>query len=306
MGDAGLAVVVRSTVKPFQALPLLLAGGEAAFALSAADLALLCSSHSGTPEHRRRALSLLERGGFTTGDLLCGSHRPLGEETAAAEEFAGVSWSALHNNCSGKHAGMLLACRLLGFDPAGYIAADHPLQRRIAGELAALLGLPESFSPCGIDGCSAPTFVLPLALLARAFACLAAPAAATAASARKDDRAAALGRLCAAMGEQPEMVAGPGRFTTALIAATAGRLVGKEGAEGVYVVAARGPRPLGIALKIADGSERCRDVVVLELLARLGLLDELERRALAAYDRPVVRNHRGTAVGEIAADFELD
>lgn len=297
--------MVRSTVKPFQALPLLLAGGEAAFALGAADLALLCSSHSGTPEHRRRTLSLLERGGFAAGDLLCGAHRPLGEETARAEELTGTSWSALHNNCSGKHAGMLLACRRLGFDPAGYIAADHPLQRRIVGELGAILGLPESFAPCGVDGCSAPTFVLPLALLARAFACLAAPAVAPGVSGHEGARAAALGRLCAAMGEHPEMVAGPGRFTTALIAATAGRLVGKEGAEGVYVVAARGSRPLGIAIKIADGSERCRDLVVLELLDRLGLLAVAEREALAAYDRPVMRNHRGIVVGEIRADFDL-
>ena len=305
-GDAALPVVVRSTIKPFQALPLLLAGGEAAFALSAADLALICSSHSGTPQHRARALSLLERAGFAESDLLCGAHRPLGEETASAEERLGLPWTALHNNCSGKHAGMLLACRLLGFDPSDYIAAEHPLQRAIAAELAGVLGLSQPIAPCGIDGCSAPTFTLPLVELARAFAQFAASGSSAVASGREAEREAALGRLSAAMAAHPEMVAGPERFTSELIAATSGRLIGKEGAEGVYVVAARGPRPLGIAIKIADGSERSRDVVVLELLDRLELLAAGERQALAAYDRPTLRNHRGLTVGEIVADFELE
>lgn len=306
VGDAALPVVVRSTIKPFQALPLLLAGGEAAYDLCGADLALICSSHSGAPEHRARALALLERGGFTEDDLLCGAHRPLGEVTAAAEERLGRPWTPLHNNCSGKHAGMLLACRRLGFDPAGYIATEHPLQRAIAGELAAALGLPLPFVPSGIDGCSAPTFTLPLADLARAGALLASPLPVATAAGLEDTQAEALGRLAEAMAAHPEMVAGAERFTTALIAATSGRLVGKEGAEGVYVVAARGPRPIGIALKIADGSERCRDIVVLELLDRLGLLASQERRALRAFDRPVLHNHRGLEVGEIVADFELD
>jgi len=301
-GDPDLPVVVRSTVKPFQALPLLLAGGEAAFALSAEDLALLCSSHSGTPAHRVRAQAMLERAGFTSQDLLCGAHRPLGEATAVAEECREVTWTALHNNCSGKHAGMLLACRRLGLDPAGYVDPQHPLQRSIAAELGAAVGLPGAVTPCGIDGCSAPTFALSLALLARGFAALAAPR-----SAGLDaTRAGALGKLAASMAAHPEMVAGPGRFTTALIAATGGRLIGKEGAEGVYAVAIRGPRPAGLALKIADGAERARDVVVLELLQRLGAIDVAERLTLAAFDRPVARNHRSMEVGRIEAEFELD
>lgn len=305
-GDVALPVVVRSTIKPFQALPLLLAGGESAFSLTAADLALICSSHSGTPEHRSRARSLLERAGFTESDLLCGAHRPLGEATARTEEPLGLPWTALHNNCSGKHAGMLLACRLLDLDPVDYIAVDHPLQRAIAAELAGILSLPQSFAACGIDGCSAPTFTLPLAGLARGFALLAASSSAEGAVGLPVGRGAALGRLTGAMASHPDMVAGPERFTSALIAATSGRLVGKEGAEGVYAIAVRAPRPLGIAIKIADGSERCRDVVVLELLDRLELITAGERQSLAAYDRPTLHNHRGLAVGEIAADFELE
>lgn len=308
-GDAALPIVVRSTVKPFQALALLLSGGEAAYSLAGEDLALLCSSHSGTPAHRDRARSLLARGGFGEGDLLCGAHRPLGEATALAEERLapeqGASWTALHNNCSGKHAGMLLACRRLGFDPAGYIDPHHPLQQRISAELGEVLGGGAPVAPCGIDGCSAPTFAVPLASLAKGFAALADPEA----CGLDPARAAALRRLCGSMADHPEMVAGPGRFTTALIAATAGRIVGKEGAEGVYAVAVRGPHPLGVALKIADGangSERCRDIVVLELLQRLGVLAPDERLALAAFAPPHELNHRGLAVGRIEADFELE
>lgn len=226
--------------------------------------------------------------------------------TAQAEERGdsgqGAPWTALHNNCSGKHAGMLLACRQLGFDPAGYIDPQHPLQQRIAAELGEVLGAGAPVPPCGIDGCSAPTFAVPLAALARGFAALADPAA----SGLDAKRADALGRLGSSMAAHPEMVAGPGRFTTALIAATAGRVVGKEGAEGVYALAVRGPRPLGIAIKFADGAERCRDIVVLELLQRLGALRPAERAALAGFDPPVERNHRGLAVGRIEAEFELD
>ena len=197
---------------------------------------------------------------------------------------------------------MLLACRQLGLDPAGYIDPQHPLQQRIAAELGVVLGAGAPVPPCGIDGCSAPTFALPLAALAQGFARLAGPGA----SGLDAARAAALDRLGASMAACPEMVAGPGRFTTALIAATAGRVIGKEGVEGVYALAVRGPHPLGAALKFADGAERCRDIVVLELLHRLGALDPAERTALAAFDPPVERNHRGLAVGRIEADFELE
>jgi L-asparaginase II len=197
---------------------------------------------------------------------------------------------------------MLLACRRLALDPAGYIDVQHPLQQRIATEIGAAVGLAGAANACGIDGCSAPTFALPLSVLARGFATLAGPDVARLETPRAD----ALGRLCRAMAANPEMVAGPGRFTTALTAATGGRVVGKEGAEGVYALAVRAPRPFGIALKIADGAERCRDLIVLELLTRLEVLSADERLALADFDQQVVRNHRGVVVGRVVADFTLD
>ena len=302
LGDPRLATYARSAAKPFQALPLNLAGGAERFALASADLALICASHGGTPEHTARVETLLARGGFTPADLLCGAHAPMDPESAVRLAAEGAQPTALHNNCSGKHAGMLLACRLLGFDPADYIAPSHPLQQRILGHVARISGLPAEEIGIGVDGCSAPTFHLPLAAVARCYAALAHSRAAEIDGETK----AALERIVQAMGEAPEMVAGPGRFTTRLIAATGGRVVGKEGAEGFYGVAVRGPVALGVALKIADGGERGRDGVVLAILGQLGALSGAELRELADHAEAPLYNHRGMRTGEVVADVELE
>jgi L-asparaginase II len=301
LGDPGMATYVRSAAKPFQALPLVLAGGIERFSLTAADLALICASHGGTPEHTARAASLLDRGGFTTADLLCGAHPPMDRESARRLLAEGASPTALHNNCSGKHAGMLLACRLLDLPTADYIDAAHPLQQRILGHVARLCGLPVEGVGVGVDGCSAPTFHLPIEAAARSYAALAYGAGAGFDGALGE----ALERIVRSMAAAPEMVAGPGRFTTRLIAATGGRVVGKEGAEGFYTLAVRGPVALGIALKIADGGERCRDGVVLDVLRQVGSLSGTELAELADFYAPPLYNHRGLRTGSMVPEVEL-
>lgn len=302
LGDPRTATHVRSAAKPWQALPLVLAGGVERFRLAPADLALICASHGGTPAHTARAADLLARGGFAEADLLCGAHPPLDRDAAQELARAGRAPGPLHNNCSGKHAGMLLACRLLELPAADYIAPGHPLQRRILAQVARVCALPAAEVGIGVDGCSVPAYHLPLAAAARGYAALADPRAAG----LEPQAAEALGRIAAAMGAAPEMVAGPGRFTTALIAATGGRVLGKEGAEGFYGVAVRGPVALGITLKVADGGERCRDSAVLDLLRQLGSLSGEELSALAGFYRPTLRNHRGLAVGEVVPELELE
>lgn len=305
LGDPNVRTFFRSSAKPFQALPLVMAlqaekgdGPE----LDDADLGVICASHSGGPEHVRRAASLLERGGFGPDDLQCGAHWPLGSaETQALRESGGAP-GPLHNNCSGKHAGMLLACRVSGFPPESYLDPDHPLQRRIASEVARFTGLEEDDLGRGIDGCSAPTFHLPLAAAARAWAKLAAPELAG----LPEDVCRAVHRIVGAMGREPRMVAGEGRFTTRLAEATGGRVVGKEGAEGIYTVAVRGPVALGVAFKVADGAERARDGVAMELLRQIGSLSGAEFDALRKHYRPEIQNHRGLVVGRIVPDFELE
>ncbi len=305
LGDpesAETATFLRSAAKPFQALPLLLGGGAERFGLDGADLALVCASHSGGPEHVARAAALLEKGGFAVGDLLCGAHPPLGREEARRLRREGTAPTPLHNNCSGKHAGMLLACRLLGFPKEGYVDSDHPLQRLILEQVSRLAGVPAGEIGVGVDGCSVPAYRLPLAAAARGYAALADPQAAG----LPGDVAAAVRRAIGAMAGAPEMVAGPGRFTTRLIAATGGRVVGKEGAEGFYALAVRGPVALGIALKIADGGERCRDGAVLDLLRQMGSLSGAELAELDDLYRPVLRNWRELAVGEVRPDLALE
>jgi L-asparaginase II len=305
LGDpeaAGAATFLRSAAKPFQALPLLLAGGAERFGLDAADLALVCASHSGGPEHVARAAALLAKGGFTVDDLLCGTHAPLGRDEARLLRQEGIAPTPLHNNCSGKHAGMLLACRLLGFPKEGYVDPGHPLQRLVLEQVSRLTGVPAEEIGLGVDGCSVPAFHMPVAAAARGYAALADPAAAG----LPGDLAAAVRRAIAAMAAAPEMVAGRGRFTTRLIATTGGRVIGKEGAEGFYAVAVRGPVALGIALKIADGGERCRDGAVLDLLRQMGSLSGEEFAALADLYRPVLRNCRELAVGEVRPELELE
>ncbi len=304
-GDAEAPIYARSAAKPFQALPLLLAGGEKRFRLGDAELALLCASHGGEPAHVAGARALLTRGGFRAADLECGAHAPMHEPSARALVRKGDAPTALHNNCSGKHAGMLLACRALDLPSAGYTDAAHPLQRRIRSLLARYAGVPESRITVGVDGCHLPVFRLPLAGLATAYARLAAPRLAG----EDPPAAAARARLVRAMTRRPDMVAGTGRFTTDFMLRGEGRWIGKEGAEGVYAAAVlprrRGEKAIGVAFKIEDGSARPRDAVTLAILDRLAVLPLEDRRALAAYAEPVIVNARGAEVGRIEADVPL-
>ncbi len=305
-GDPSLPVYARSAAKPFQVMPLLLAGGAKAFRLEDAEIALMCASHGGEPRHVRLAERILRRGGFKPGDLLCGAHSPMHEPSARELGRRGQAPSVLHNNCSGKHAGMLLACRLLDFPHADYTDASHPLQRRIRTLLARYGGVPESAIAVAVDGCNAPVFRLPLSALATAYAAL------VAGPLPGEDRAAAgvRARIVRAMTKEPSMVAGAGRFTTDFLAAGRGKWIGKEGAEGVYAVGltagVRGGRTaVGIAFKIEDGSARPRDAVTLDVLSRLDALPLPLRRALAAYAEPVLRNARGIEVGRIDAEVPV-
>jgi L-asparaginase II len=307
LASAGLprsGIYWRSAAKPFQAMALLEAGGEEAFRLGSDEIALLCASHGGEPRHVAVARRLLERGGFGPEDLACGAHLPMHEPSARALLAASKRPTALHNNCSGKHGGLLLACRLLGFDAQGYWQPDHPIQRIVKKRLAAYCDVPVSRIGIAVDGCSLPVFHLPLSRLALAYARLVAPARENETGDPEVRR-----RICRAMWESPGMVAGRDRFTTDFLAAGPGRWIGKEGAEGVYAMGVssrrRGEKALGIAFKLEDGSARARDAVALDILSRLDRLPGSARRVLARYLSPVLRNARGLDVGRIVAEVPL-
>jgi L-asparaginase II len=301
-GDWNAPVFARSTAKPFQAMPLLMAGGERKYRLGDPAIALLCGSHGGEPRHLKVAMELLRRGRFRVEDLRCGADAPTNEASARALVRSGRPPTPLHNNCSGKHAGMLLACRLLDLPPENYTDPGHPLQRRIRSLLARYADMPESEITAAVDGCSAPAFRLPLSGLAVAYAKLAAGRL------EGEDRpgADARARIWRAMTRRPEMVAGEGRFTTAFIEAGRGRWIGKEGSEGVYAIAIRPAgrkgKAIGLAFKIEDGSGRAREAIALQVLEGLGELPTEVRRDLAAYAEPILHNAAGAEIGRIEAE----
>lgn len=288
-------VYLRSAAKPFQAMPLLEAGGERAFRLTSSDIALMCSSHGGEPRHVAGVRRLLARGDFSERDLCCGAHWPMHEPSARSLRRRGRKATALHNNCSGKHAGLLLACRLYGFPSADYWRPSHPIHGEVLKRMARWTGVPAARIEIAVDGCSLPVFRLPLASLALGYGRLVSGEAGTVAA-----------RILRAMWERPAMMAGAGRFTSALIGAGPGRWIGKEGAEGVYAIGLRAgvarKEAVGLAFKIEDGSTRARDAVSLALLERLGALSPAARRALAGWRDPVLRNPRQFPVGRIEAD----
>jgi L-asparaginase II len=301
-GDVLRPVFPRSSVKPLQALPLLESGAAERFAVSERELALACASHGGEPMHTEIVAAWLARIGLDPSALECGAHAPSHETPARQLIEQGRPPSPLHNNCSGKHAGMLTLALHLGAPTAGYVAPDHPVQQRISALLAAMSGA--SLTSPAVDGCGVPAHAMPLAGLATAMARLADPGP----TAGAPGRAEACARIRAAMAAHPLLVAGSGRACSLIMAAAPAVLV-KTGAEGVYV-AALPERGLGLALKVADGAGRAAVVALMALLARLGALDRSASEALGDLAAPVLRNHAGREVGRIEPspgwpDFDL-
>ena len=315
-GDPSLRTCLRSAAKPFQAIPLLEYGGGEEYELTPEEIALSCGSHGGEPVHVATAAALLRKGEFDEEDLLCGAHMPYDEKAGELLRASGEPPSPLHNNCSGKHAGMLLATQVMDVPSSGYINAEHPLQVLMRSTLADFAGLQADEVPIAIDGCGVPAFFLSLYRVAFAYSRL---------MARSLDRyAESASSVIDAMTSFPEYVAGTWSMTTPLMAAFDGELLAKEGAEGFYAMAlspslcrelsteltARLRLPddcaLGVALKIDDGSmERGRNPVILRVLELLGV-DLDARPELSPYRHRELRNHAGTLVGDVRAEFELE
>ena len=214
IGDVERPIFPRSALKPIQAVPLIETGAADAFGLSDEELALACASHSGEPQHTSRIAAWQGRIGCSVADLACGPHRPIHEPTANAMIVKGEKWTALHNNCSGKHTGFMTLARGLGAHVAGYQEIEHPVQRAVERTLKEMAGLSGPL-PHGIDGCTVPNFALPLAALARAVAAFADPAALPPA------RAKACARILSAMTPIPRAGGGHGAALHAADAAGA-------------------------------------------------------------------------------------
>jgi L-asparaginase II len=295
VGDVARPIYPRSAVKALQAIPLVESGAADALGLSDGELAVACASHSGDPVHLEAVRRLLAKGGLDESYLACGAHWPVSEEATRALVRAGRRPQAIHNNCSGKHAGMLVATVQLGLDPSGYERATHPLQVMIARIISETCVIGLDRTRMGVDGCSVPTWALPLGALARGFARFGSEEGLTPA------RASSARRLVAACFASPALVAGEGRFDTIVMAQLAPAAFVKGGAEGVYC-ATLPELGLGIALKIDDGAKRAAE---LALGAALAALLPQAGQVLADRLEGEVLNWRGLSVGRIAPSAGL-
>jgi L-asparaginase II len=227
LGDVEAAVFPRSAIKALQALPLVESGAADKWKLSDAEIALACSSHSGAPIHVETAKSMLAKCGCDQGALECGVHWPLDAEAARALAASGGTASALHNNCSGKHAGFICLSGAADVAPKNYVKYEHHAQRQVRSALAEMTATKLDDAPWGIDGCAIPTYAIPLRALAQGFARFGTGVG------LEPGRAAAAKRIRAACAAHPDLVAGAGRFDTALMETLRARAFLKTGAEGV-------------------------------------------------------------------------
>ena len=253
------------------------AGVVERFGLEPREIAIMCASHWDEPEHRAAAASILAKIGAHESDLQCGG-----------------TPSPLHNNCSGKHAGILALATLRDEPFAGYLDADHPVEREILAFCERMAGERFTRDRLGVDGCGIPVFATSLARAARAFARFA-----TLRGLDPADRAALL-TVRDAMVAHPWMVAGTNRFDTDLMDVAGGAIVAKGGAEGVHASALLVPGA-GLAIKVVDGASRAVPPATIALLRGLGVLDGDAVARLAPHARPAIRNVAGRVVGEVRA-----
>jgi L-asparaginase II len=289
LGDPRFVTYIRSAAKPFQAMPLYDDAVPEIFGLRDDEMAVIMSSHNGEPKHVDAVASILRKIGRAPEDLQCGIHTPLGAMVIQEMRKRGEKAGVLHNNCSGKHAGMLAACVNRGWSVENYLHPNHPHQQRILQVIARWAWMPANDIGIGIDGCSAPVFAMPLFNMARMYATLV------------SSEEPLAQRIIQTMITAPDMIAGEERFDTEVMRVTNGRVIAKIGAEGIQCLGVTGGQRLGIAMKMIDGSHRAISAVAVAVLRKLGLILDAEYERLAGYQRLPVRNHRQIETGFVEA-----
>lgn len=289
LGDFERPTYPRSAIKPFQAIPLITTGAASAYGLTPSELAIACASHSGEPIHVATVRAMLGKAGLDESALRCGAHAPLSADAAEALAASGGISTPLCNNCSGKHAGMLLVSLHMDWRLDSYTSVDHPMQMHIKALIEQICETKLDTDTCAVDGCSAPTWAMPLKALALGFAHFGKP----------DDLPTNIGDACREFREDcthfPVIAAGTGRLATKVLSAYGEEAFIKAGAEGVYAGAIPG-LGLGFAVKIDDGARRAAELVAIQLLMKLlpG-----SRATLAKLYSPSMHNWRGLKVGEL-------
>lgn len=299
-GDPETTAFWRSSMKPIQAMALVESGALEALCLGEDALALACASHNGELFHVAVVDAMLGAAGLTPLHLGCGIHPPFSDpkNTQAYESMIarGERPDARHNNCSGKHAGMLVASKHRGLPLDSYLDPGHPHQVRVRALVGAMSGASPGALIPGVDGCSAPVYALTLSQMATAYARLANPPAGLDRTCR---------RIVKAMTGYPVLVHGTGGFDSDLMTVAGDRVLSKRGAEGVACMALL-REGWGVAIKAADGAGRATPPAAMEVLRRLKILHPEEIASLTGHARPVLKNSAHRVVGKIrTAAFEL-
>ncbi len=297
-GDVECAVFPRSACKAMQALPLMESGAADAYGFGNKELALACSSHSGEDAHAALAASMLAAAGRDVSALECGAHWSSQQDVVIHQARTLSTVSALHNNCSGKHSGFVCAICHCGYEIEGYVNYDHPLQADIRATMGSLTGSILAHDNCGVDGCSIPTYAVPLKGLAHGFAKMATG------QGLEPVRAKASRRLIDACMAEPFYVAGSKRACTRLMQVAPGEIFAKTGAEGVFVAVL--PRQgLAMAVKCVDGATRAAEAMISALIARYFDKDgEIHHKLMAMANRPM-KNWNGIHVGDVRVNGAL-
>lgn len=298
LGNPEFFTYIRSAAKIIQALPVIETGAADRFGFTEQELAFLCASHNGEEMHVRTAESILAKVGLSSHQLQCGAHEPFHGSTASSMRARNLKPISLHNNCSGKHAGMLSLAVLWQTSLDDYLSIGHPVQQHMLDTISSLCMVPEDEIQLGTDGCGVPVFGLGIDKLAFAYARLGKPDQLT------EARALACRKIIDAIRVHPYYLAGTDRFDTRLIQVTKGRIIGKMGAEGIFAITVP-DSGIGIAIKIEDGSQRALYPAATEALRQLNLLTKSEIEALSTFHTPIVHNWQGTEVGRIRPDFRL-
>lgn len=302
IGDAETVCFIRSSAKPFQAIPFLLSGAAEKFGFIESEIALACASHSGEKIHVETAAKMLQKIGLAESDLRCGAHIPFDEKRAEEMIRNGEKPTQLHNNCSGKHAAMLAFALAIGANLKTYDLIENPIQQAILETVSQFTETPRNEIPIAVDGCAAPNFALSVRVMAKSFLKLVFPPADFDENLREACR-----RIVTAMMNYPELVGGTDRLDTLLMQAARGKFISKIGAEGVWLCGIL-PSPaykkgLGIAMKIEDGDDkRARAVISVEVLRQLGIFDA---KTLPNISPLPIKNRRGEIVGRVEASFNL-
>jgi L-asparaginase II len=284
-GDTQYPTYVRSSARPLQGMAVLRSGAYDDFKLNSEELAVICSSHSGEPVHTETVSQIFSKAGIGPEHLACGIHPPIHRESAKALQAAGIAPQQIHNNCSGKHSGMLTTCVQLGYSPEDYLDPDHPVQQYIYDIVKEYTSSDEIHR--GVDGCSAPVFHLPLQKVAMAFARI---------SQQKNQECR---QIFQAMNGHPHLVGGEGRFDTALMESFPAKILSKGGAEAVSAAGFIMPdgQVYGLAVKVLDGNYRAIGQMVLKMLEDIGFIQEPWSEKLKKWWKPELKNHAKRIIG---------